>query len=105
MAETVCKYCGETFDSTGKFLGHLRACPGRAAKKTAPFIRPPDSAPAKGDKQEDSGKDEVRAACVIPLSACPDEVRLLTSGASVGLRVVGRLTPAGVAVDTVELIR
>lgn len=42
---------------------------------------------------------------LIPLDACPPEMAVLGQGRTVGLRVQGRLTPAGVLVDSVELIR
>lgn len=45
------------------------------------------------------------AGVVIPLSACPPELRYLGQGKSVGLKVLGRLTPDGIAVDGIVLLR
>lgn len=42
---------------------------------------------------------------LIPLDACPPELALLGQGRTVGLRVIGSLTPAGVRVERVDLIR
>ena len=63
-----CKYCGKEFDNKGLLLAHYRL---------------------KECQQEPSD-------LTIPLSLCPDEVRLLRKGHMVGLKIMGVLVEDGV---------
>lgn len=42
---------------------------------------------------------------IIPIDSCPEEVKLYAEGHTVGLRVEGKLAPAGIIVQEVKLIR
>lgn len=61
----------------------------------------------KARQQEPVVKVELAepAGTVIPLSECPPELKYLAQGKTVGLQVLGRLTPEGVLVEGVVLMR
>lgn len=47
----------------------------------------------------------VPESMVIPMWACPPELSYLAEGHTVGLKVLGRLTPSGVQVEGIVLLR
>lgn len=46
-----------------------------------------------------------RGQYFIPLAVCPPELQVLGRGRTVGLRVLGRISDGGVAIDNVYMIR
>jgi hypothetical protein len=49
--------------------------------------------------------DGIQLPFIIPIDLCPEEISLYAFGKTLGLRVTGNLTPDGVEVQEVTLIR
>jgi hypothetical protein len=75
-----CKGCGQEFDNLNVLTKHKPDCTGTIDK---PISKKP----------------------FIPLDLCPEEVKLYAMGHTVGLKVTGVLTPKGIEVQEVTLIR
>jgi len=77
-----CSGCGQEFPNLTKLKKHKPDCPAN----------------------QDAVKPEIKKP-IIALDLCPEEVKLYSIGHSVGLRVTGVLTPKGIEVQEVTLIR
>lgn len=77
-----CKDCGLEVKDIGELNRHKKEClakMGQAAPESRDFF--------------------------FPIELCPDETKLYAQGHMVGLRVIGTITPGGIKVEGVSLIR
>lgn len=75
-----CKGCGEDFPNIGELSKHKKVCPASTAAPN-------------------------QDGFFIPLALCPEEIHLYAVGKTLGLHVRGELTPDGVSIQEVALIR
>ena len=75
-----CRDCGLEVPNIGELTKHKKICSAAIAAHT------PDG-------------------FLIPLALCPEEIKLYSQGKTLGLHISGELTPAGVKVQEVKLIR
>ena len=115
-----CAGCGEEFPNLNALTKHKQVCP---AGKKPEEENGSTYDPAERDNKIEIVPDGIKitdgvvysleeaincglsACCVIPIGLCPEEIKYYSLGKTVGLRVEGKYTPAGVEVQEVKLIR
>jgi len=75
-----CRGCGEEFEHLSALTKHKSECPGEVV-------------------------EDAQGPLFIPIELCPEEAKLYAQGQSVAFRVTGILTPTGIEVQEVTLIR
>ena len=91
-----CKGCGEEFPNLSALTKHKEECTGifgGSAKE--PDINEPET-----EEQEQEQTEPI-----IPISLCPEELKYLALGVTVGVKVEGTYTPDGILIREVKLIR
>lgn len=86
-----CKGCGEEFPNLNALTKHKETCPAG------------DDEPQVEFNYETS--NEVPTQPIIPISLCPEELKYLALGVTVGVKVEGTYTPDGILIREVKLIR
>ena len=91
-----CRECGEEFPNLSALTKHKEECAGIfGGSAEEPDINEPET-----EEQEQEQTEPI-----IPISLCPEELKYLALGVTVGVKVEGTYTPDGILIREVKLIR
>ena len=106
-----CRGCQQEFDNLAQLTKHKPECPGMNGETLVcnGTSEIPDEGLENFFEQDELeaivSQIEPSGPFTIPLALCPDEIKYYAEGKVVGLRVEGMLTPDGIEVQEVTLIR
>ena len=84
-----CKQCGEDFPNLNALTKHKEKCSGILNDSV----------------KKPKAKKQAETQPIIPISLCPEELKYLAPGVTVGVKVEGKYTPDGILIQEVTLIR
>ena len=94
-----CRECGEEFPNLNALTKHKEECSGIFSDSAEePDIDNPEVPETEEQEQEQTEP-------IIPISLCPEELKYLALGVTVGVKVEGTYTPDGILIREVKLIR
>ena len=94
-----CRECGEEFPNLNALTKHKEECTGIFGGSA----KEPDINEPKTEEQEQEQAEPIIP--IIPISLCPEELKYLALGVTVGVKVEGTYTPDGILIREVKLIR
>lgn len=101
-----CKQCGQDFPNLNALTQHKKVC-GKEVHTSNAAVQDTDLSEVFFAEKTDTPipKPPVADPFLVPLELCPPEIKYYALGHTVGLRLVGKYTAAGVIVQEVKLIR
>jgi hypothetical protein len=97
-----CRDCGQEFPNLNALTQHKAECPALISEQEPKL----DLELEQPEPEQNSPQNEARdAPLLIPIELCPEETKLYAQGQTVALKVGGLLTPEGILVQEVTLIR
>jgi len=101
-----CQGCKQEFSGLKELMAHKPNCLTPAVTtREKKELRQNKAASEANDLPIVEQNEPSSDGLFIPLSMCPEEIQLYAQNHTVGLRVTGILTPTGVKIQEVTLIR